>query len=1215
MVERRLGAGGMGVVYQARDRERDAVVAIKTLRHLDARALSRFKAEFRTLADVSHPNLVRLGELFGDGDDWYFTMELVDGMDFLSWVRGAPGIVPADTAAVTAPVANPGDATDPGMARAPTAREHGFDERRLRDALRQLAEGLSALHAAQKVHRDVKPPNVMVTLTGRVVLLDFGLATDADTPDRLDSGRTVMGTAVYMAPEQARPAPVGPEADWYAVGVMMYEALTGRPPFAGNALEVLVKKQSFEPPPPRSIAPEVPRDLDALCADLMRREPRDRPPPAQILERLGVAPPPSAARAAATASLHDTPAFVGRRRELAALAAALEESERGLPISMFVLGESGVGKSALCRRFLEPLESRAGAILLSGRCYERESVPFKAFDAVIDALAARLTRLDPEEVAAMMPPDVSTLARVFPVLRRVGAIARADLVDVADPQEGRERAFAALRALLVALARSRPVVLFVDDLQWADADSLALFSAVMHGLEAPPLLFVATARATPEEVAAGRLPAALAAVEDVPGDLRTLGLVGLPRDEAWVLAAELLGEVRGESEILAIVEEAGGHPLFIQELVRHAGDGRREARLDDALWARIGLVEPAARRLLEVLAVAGEPLLQRIAAQAAGLDGGQLGRVVGVLRVASLVRTGGARGSDSIECYHDRIREAVAARLPAATLRVHHEGLANALEAQAGAHDDGQSLVRHLEAAGLVERAAEQAARAARAAAEALAFDRAAAMYAVALRLGRHNEAASRRLRIAMADALVDAGRGTDAADAYLAAADGADTATRLECRRKAAGHLLITGDIERGLAVLDELLGELGERLPPTPKRALASLLWNRVRLKLRGTRFRARDEIEVSPRDLELVDLYHSVGVGLSLVDVIRGADFQARGLRLALRLGERRRIARGIALDAGLLASQGPRANARAMKRMQRVAEIVGDAPDPFLRGWAIGGAGFANYLGGRFALGAAMLGEAEPMLRRGTAGNIWELNTVRIFRLFGLRYLGRWREMRAGLDEWTRDAIRRGDRYARTTLTRGLNLAWLVADDPARAARELDAGGWVPPEGGYHMQHWYELRARVELALYAGDVEAARAQLARDADGLARALLLRAQTIRTELDWLRGRVALSGGPDGAAEAARAARRLDGEGTGYARVWARMLDAGVAAARGDADRRAARLAEAVAMADAEELAMYAAVARFALDDVRGEEAMVAEGVRRPDRIVAVYLPGVIA
>src|SRR5262249_35029400 len=179
--------------------------------------LMRFKNEFRALSDLHHTNLVSLGELIQDEGLWFFTMELVDGDDFLAHVR-----------------------------------PHGkHDESRLRATLGQLADGLGALHRAGKVHRDIKPSNVRVTRDGRVVLLDLGLVTDAAIEGGArTSSDQVVGTATYMAPEQAQSKPVTAAADWYAVGVVLYEALTGELPFSGSPLEVLMRKQSELPKPP-----------------------------------------------------------------------------------------------------------------------------------------------------------------------------------------------------------------------------------------------------------------------------------------------------------------------------------------------------------------------------------------------------------------------------------------------------------------------------------------------------------------------------------------------------------------------------------------------------------------------------------------------------------------------------------------------------------------------------------------------------------------------------------------------------------------------------------------------------------------------------------------------------------------------------------------------------------------------------------------------------
>ena len=292
-VLRRLGAGGMGVVYAAHDGVRDETVALKTLLRARPADVSRLKREFRSLSDVAHLNLVCLHELVVEPENCFFTMELVDGLSVSEYVRG--------------PVANAGT-TSVEIQRA--------DPRLVRSVFRQLVAGLSALHGKGKLHRDIKPSNVMVSRDGRLVILDFGLMSDA-LPGTAFADDVMAGTPAYLAPEQHSGAGPSEASDWYAVGVTLYETLTGRRPFDGSWDELRQHKIHSDPPPPAGIEPAVPDDLNEICIGLLCRDPGQRLSGPEALDML-----------IDTGTRHQTrrgeprrlkPFFVGRVAELAIL--------------------------------------------------------------------------------------------------------------------------------------------------------------------------------------------------------------------------------------------------------------------------------------------------------------------------------------------------------------------------------------------------------------------------------------------------------------------------------------------------------------------------------------------------------------------------------------------------------------------------------------------------------------------------------------------------------------------------------------------------------------------------------------------------------------------------------------------------------------------------------------------------------------------------------
>jgi hypothetical protein len=706
----------------------------------------------------------------------------------------------------------------------------------------------------------------------------------------------------------------------------------------------------------------------------------------------------------------------------------------------------------------------------------------------------------------------------------------------------------------------------------------------------------------------------------LPGEVRTLELAPLTPDDARRLVDQLAKRTRRAwrpSDLAAIVDEAKGHPLFLHELLRaRAGGGGASnvLRLDDALWARASRLADAPRTLLEAVVVAGVPITLRAAALVAGLGPERVDEAVAILRAARLARTSGGRGDDVVEPYHDRVREAVASRLDAPTRSARHEQLARAL-ADSGA--DPELVATHWLGAGDAPRAARLVMRAAEDASAALAFDRAARLYRVALDLRPELRAESPGIEARLGDALADAGRGAEAADAYLAAAAGAPDDLAHEYRRRAADQLVKCGHLDRGFAVLDEVLAHVHLRVGEPGAFALASLAARRATVRLRGLSFRRRDAGEV-PRDvLARIDACWSAATGLALVDTIRGAELQARHLLLALRAGEPYRVARALAMEAAYanFASGGER-GATIAETAIRVARTV---EEPHALALALLARAQRLYLTGAWRQALEALAEVEHVLRERCVGVSWELNNALTLSTGALTLLGDLDALAARLPRLVREAIDRGDVLGAANLQLGLTgIHPLARDDPAGARAMVDDATRAWPRLGFYLQRFNAAYTRAEIALYEGDGREARARVVEVWPLLRRGFLLEVPFLRVMAIHLRARAALGAArrapePERASllrEAAGDARALGGERLGWARAFGALIDAGVAAARGASDAAARYTVAAEALA-ASETHLYAAAARARA----GEDVatwMETHGVSNPARIVRVLAPG---
>ncbi len=285
---------------------------------------------------------------------------------------------------------------------------------------------------------------------------------------------------------------------------------------------------------------------------------------------------------------------------------------------------------------------------------------------------------------------------------------------------------------------------------------------------------------------------------------------------------------------------------------------------------------------------------------------------------------------------------------------------------------DPELMAVHLVGAGDKERAGHYYALAAAQAAEALAFDRAAKLYRLVLELQAPGPEEERRLRTQLAEALANAGRGAESARAYLAATTGAEPSETLELQRLAALQFLRSGHIDDGLATLRTVLDAVGLRLLPTPRRAFWSLVFQRVRLYLRGIRFHTHSAEQIDPTELTRLDICQSAAIGLSMVDTLQGAYFQTRGLLLALRLGEVEHLGTALAMEAAHLSVAGSFNRRRTAHFLQTAQDLAQRANRPYVHAIVALARGLAAALAGEWRDGLRLCDETERILRDSCTG---------------------------------------------------------------------------------------------------------------------------------------------------------------------------------------------------------------------------------------------------
>ena len=564
----------MGEVYRAHDPRLGRAVAVKLIRrtaHDQEGSLDRLLREATLASSLNHPNIVTIYDTGVVGVDRYVAMELVEGTTLRKLAA------------------------------------NGIAVERAVQIGRQVAEALAVAHAAGIIHRDIKPENVMVRPDGYVKLLDFGLArqhevaaaTAPGTGPGTDPGM-VIGTVGYMAPEQARGEAAALEADIFAFGAVLYELFTGRHPFMSSSQLATLHALMWESPePPGLLNAELPRTLDQLVVEMLQKDPRLRPGASEVLLRLGLVHDSTVA--AALSSIAIVPRtvdasrpVVGRDSEMEVLYHEFGRAKSGKSRLVLVSAEAGVGKTTLVETFVRSLDDQGEAVRVGrGRCSERLAGT-EAYLPVLEALESlqhhdqlgSIRRL----IRAVAP---SWYAQIAPPSTNDSSAARLAAETAGGSQERLKREIA---ALLDEAGRLQPVILWFDDVHWADESTTDLLSYLAHRLEKARVLIIATCR--PSDLAQGRHPFLAVRLELLAhGACRELmpGPLGVAAIERYVsLQFPQHAFPSGIAEL--IHRRTEGHPLFVTDLLRELRR-RHVIRQQDGRWTVIGDLAAMEREL------------------------------------------------------------------------------------------------------------------------------------------------------------------------------------------------------------------------------------------------------------------------------------------------------------------------------------------------------------------------------------------------------------------------------------------------------------------------------------------------------------------------------------------------------------------------------------------------------------------------------------------
>ncbi|MEW5875472.1 MAG: protein kinase [Candidatus Zixiibacteriota bacterium] len=1071
-IEERLGEGGMGEVYLAMDTKLERQVALKFLPERlssDPAARRRLLDEAKAASKLGHPNIVTIHSIEESGDRDFIVMEYVRGSTLGRW-RGR-------------------------MASAD-----------LLGLLIQLCGALSEAHGRDIIHRDIKPDNLMVDESGRLKIMDFGLASAAsgDGPPGLTGA--IVGSAPYMSPEQILGQPVDARSDIFSLGVVIFELATGQTPFSGEYDMAILYAIVNEPhPAPTDINPELPSGLERIIDRCLKKDPGERYQScreiAADLQALQTEPAraPDDGFRVSLFSEEPSPAatrarLIGRAAECERITGRLDAARGGRGFTMVLSGESGVGKTRLAEEAVA-LARDTGMAVLRGRCLPHDGgFPYHAFTAAfrqgLPALDASLAEALVQRARAM---DIELKDRI-PILRSFlspGAETPALL--------HREQLWDSLLLFLRTLTAERPMLLFLDDIQWADSESAGLFSFLARYAVSMPLLILGTMRESEGSDIPAALPDSLQSLR-ADGMADTISIGRLSSRETDALISSLLGGAAPGADVLAAVRGmTAGNPLFVAETVAYLRDTGRIREIDGA-W-RLAVADGSAllpERVREVISQRLKRLDERMrellelaACEVEHFDSATLSACLKRDRIDVL------RSLQTLETQHHLLRhEGARYRFDHPTIRgVLYDGMIPELREEyhrliashltAGAEprpEDASRIAYHLVSSGQKSAALPHLVSAAERARNLCANSEALNLYSQAAEIvaGRATGEAATALRIlsGLGDSLLASGDVTGALRRYEDALQrlSADAAWewRIDLTRKSAAPHRMLGNLKQALATAEAALAaaethaDQARRIECLNTLAFVQAARGEYAKTIELSRRAQSEAVATSNKHAESVALSHMGHAFFHTGEYREAVDSLDRAIALQRQIGDRRGLAQSLNF------------------------------------------AGLAHHRLGRYA--TALKSHTESLE---TKRSIEESAAIP-GSLNGLgdlyRDMGLWDRAIACHTESLALARRQGNRGAECDNLRDLGADYLLTGDHAAARRYLEEAQTLSHASGYL---WYELRSLITLAWLdsvTGDRPSAKQ---RSIEGLSRTKEAGAREPAVEAHWVRAKVLLNSG----------------------------------------------------------------------------------------------------